>query len=53
MANLAFFFEALANHPELEDLYGDDIRDLVAIRRKTPSDKSKRKALIRCFESYA
>jgi hypothetical protein len=33
MANLAFFFEAIAKHPELEDLYGDDIRDLLGVRR--------------------
>lgn len=33
MANLAFFFEAIAKHPELEDLYEDDIRDLLGVRR--------------------
>ncbi|MGB8936037.1 MAG: hypothetical protein WCC17_13120 [Candidatus Nitrosopolaris sp.] len=33
MANLAFVFEAIAKHPELEDLCGDDIRDLLDVRR--------------------
>jgi len=28
MANLAFFFEAIVKHPELEDVYVDDIKDL-------------------------
>jgi hypothetical protein len=41
MADLAFFFEAIAKHPELEDLYEDDIKDLLGIRRKKPSDESK------------
>jgi hypothetical protein len=33
MANLAFFFEAIAKHPELEDLFEDDIKDLLGVRR--------------------
>ena len=33
MANLAFFFEAIAKHPELEDIYIDDIKDLLGVRR--------------------
>ena len=41
MADLAFFFEAVAKHPELEKIYGDDIKDLLGIRRKKPSDKPK------------
>jgi hypothetical protein len=43
LANLAFFFEATAKHPELDDLYRNDIKDLLGIRRKKPSDKSKPK----------
>jgi len=45
MANLEFFFEAIAKHPELEKIYEDDIKDLLGIRRKKPSDNSKRKPL--------
>jgi hypothetical protein len=33
MANLTFFFEAIAKHPELEELYEDDIKDLLGVRR--------------------
>ncbi len=40
MADLSFFFEAIARHPELEKIYEDDVRDLLGIRRKKPSDKS-------------
>jgi hypothetical protein len=45
MANLAFFFEAIAKHPELEKIYEDDIKDLLGIRRKKLFDKSMRKPL--------
>jgi hypothetical protein len=45
MANLAFFFELTARDPELEKLYRDDIKDLLGIRRKKPSDESKPKPL--------
>jgi hypothetical protein len=45
MANLAFFFGAITKHPELEKIYEDDIKDLLGIRRKKPSDKSKPKPL--------
>ena len=41
MANLAFFFEAIAKHPELEKIYEDDIKDLLGIRRKEASDRPK------------
>lgn len=41
MADLAFFFEATAKHPELEKIYKDDIKDLLGIRRKKPSGKPK------------
>src|SRR5215469_2154075 len=41
MADLVFFFEAIATHPELEDLYEDDIKDLLGIRRKSPSSSNE------------
>ena len=41
MANLAFFFEVIARHPELEDVYGDDIRDLLGIRRNKSISSSQ------------
>jgi hypothetical protein len=39
MADLSFFFEAIARHPELEKVYEDDFIDLLGIRRKKPSGK--------------
>jgi hypothetical protein len=33
MANLTFFFECIEDYPELEDLFHDDIKDLLGVRR--------------------
>ncbi|MFL6325111.1 MAG: hypothetical protein ACJ72C_10145 [Nitrososphaeraceae archaeon] len=33
MANLTFFFECIANYPDIEDLFHDDIKDLLGVRR--------------------
>jgi hypothetical protein len=38
MANLTFFFKAVASHPELKERYDDNIKDLLGIRRNNPSD---------------
>ena len=38
MANLTFFFQAIAKHPELQELYEDDIKDLLGIRRNDPNE---------------
>jgi hypothetical protein len=38
MADLKFFFEVIAKQPQLERYYGDDIMDLLGIRRKEPSN---------------
>ena len=36
MADLTFFFECIAEHPELNDLFDNDIQDLLGLRRNTP-----------------
>ena len=33
MANLTFFFECVAKNPDLEELFEDDIKDLLGVRR--------------------
>lgn len=38
MANLTFFFKCIAEHPELERLFDDDIMDLLGIRRNDPQN---------------
>jgi hypothetical protein len=42
MADLKFFFAVIAKYPALERYFGDDIMDLLGVRRKKPSDESKR-----------
>jgi len=36
MANLTFFFKSIAEHQQLEELFEDDILDLLGIRRNNP-----------------
>jgi hypothetical protein len=36
MANLIFFFQCLAEHSELAEVFDNDIKDLLGIRRKDP-----------------
>jgi hypothetical protein len=36
MANLIFFFQCISNYSELSDVFDDDIKDLLGIRRKDP-----------------
>jgi hypothetical protein len=36
MANLIFFFECMAKHSELDELFDEDIKDLLGIRREDP-----------------
>jgi hypothetical protein len=36
MADVTFFFEAVAEHPELRPLFENDIKDLLGIRRNNP-----------------
>ena len=36
MANLVFFFQCIAEHPEMAEVFDDDIKDLLGIRREDP-----------------
>lgn len=38
MANVTFFFKCIAQHPELEQLFEDDIKDLLGVRRNKPAE---------------
>src|SRR5919106_435625 len=33
MANLTFFFQCISEYPELADIFDDDVKDLLGIRR--------------------
>ena len=39
MANLLFFFECISKYPVLEELFEDDIQDLLGIRRSDPQQQ--------------
>ena len=39
MANLLFFFECISKYPVLEELFEDDIQDLLGIRRSNPQQQ--------------
>src|SRR5438552_1359582 len=36
MANLIFFFKCIAEHPELEKVFEDDVMDLLGVKRNNP-----------------
>lgn len=38
MANLMFFFQTIAEHKELQEVYEEDIKDLLGIRRANPNE---------------
>jgi hypothetical protein len=38
MADLMFFFQTIAEHKELQEVYEDDIKDLLGIRRAKPNE---------------
>ena len=40
MADLTFFFEAIAEYPELQETFANDLKDLLGIRRYDP-DKTE------------
>lgn len=39
MADLTFFFECIAEHPDLKDIFDNDIQDLLGLRRNTPESQ--------------
>jgi hypothetical protein len=39
MANLTFFFESVARHPELQEVFDRDIKDLFGVHRNIPPEK--------------
>ena len=39
MANLIFFFECISKYPVLQELFEDDIQDLLGIRRSNPQQQ--------------
>jgi hypothetical protein len=40
MANLTFFFKSISKYPELKEVFEDDIKDLLGVRRKDPQQNS-------------
>jgi hypothetical protein len=38
MADLTFFFQFIADHSELEEVFEDDVKDLLGIRRDRPEE---------------
>jgi hypothetical protein len=40
MANLTFFFKSISRYPELKEVFEDDIKDLLGVRRKDPQQNS-------------
>ena len=46
MANLTYFFECIANHPELQSIFEDDLKDLFGIRHNYEYDLKKNDPLL-------
>jgi hypothetical protein len=46
MANLTYFFECVANHPELQSIFEDDLKDLFGIRHNYEYDLKKNDPLL-------
>src|SRR5438067_10161537 len=36
MANLTFFFRCISKYPELREVFEDDVKDLLGVRRENP-----------------
>lgn len=52
IADIAFFFNVIGTHPEIQHEFDDDIQELLGVRRKLPEPMTKTMAINQITQRY-